>query len=553
MKKNFIIPGLAMIVSLGTISSCLEENESITEPQRYTREDVKSYADLFKIFWTVMDQKYNYFYEQKRKDGMDWDAIYKEYYPKFAALKSYNLNPALTDAEYAAEAKKANQYFTEIINPIIDRHFGVTIQLPASNSGFSIPQYFSGGMNDPKPSVYDFNPKYEYMKDRVQDDAVKINNKMLAGYLKSDPGIFYLSFNKFDLTQTVYLQLRDKYLRPDPGNIVILTPEAIENSTELNSITNIQVRNKVKNFTINLLNKWNNFPNSPEINYFNDQVKIFKETETLSDSFLETTAQLLERSQTLVAYADDATYADVLTNETAAYIQWFKTKIKHHVELGYNLKQFQEAAYSILTKAQYYKKILNPLHKGNIKKMILDLRSNRGGMASDLRIFTDRFITKTATAFYQRTKEGNGRFNYTPWVPTESQLHQFGIPKNIPIVILTDKNSASMSEMTTLMLKSQGNHVISIGDYSNGATAGLGSSDEYNGGIRSEVAGGLLEFTMPLMATKDANGIVIEGIGVKPDIYVTPPTDAELQQMKNSPATFADRVMEEAIKYISAK
>jgi len=30
------------------------------------------------------------------------------------------------------------------------------------------------------------------------------------------------------------------------------------------------------------------------------------------------------------------------------------------------------------------------------------------------------------------------------------------------------------------------------------------------------------------MATKDINGEVIEGIGMKPDIYVTSPTDAEL-------------------------
>ena len=34
-----------------------------------------------------MDQRYNYFYEQKRADGMDWNAVYREYYPKFAALK----------------------------------------------------------------------------------------------------------------------------------------------------------------------------------------------------------------------------------------------------------------------------------------------------------------------------------------------------------------------------------------------------------------------------------------------------------------------------------
>ena len=30
-------------------------------------DDVQSYADLFKVFWTTMDQRYNYFYEQKKE------------------------------------------------------------------------------------------------------------------------------------------------------------------------------------------------------------------------------------------------------------------------------------------------------------------------------------------------------------------------------------------------------------------------------------------------------------------------------------------------------
>ena len=60
--------------------------------------------------------------------------------------------------------------------------------------------------------------------------------------------------------------------------------------------------------------------------------------------------------------------------------------------------------------------------------------------------------------------------------------------KEIPIVILLDNNSASMSEISTLMLKSQGKHVTVVGGYSAGATAGLGDSDQFNGGIRGKVS-----------------------------------------------------------------
>lgn len=136
----------------------------------------------------------------------------------------------------------------------------------------------------------------------------------------------------------------------------------------------------------------------------------------------------------------------------------------------------------------------------------------------------------------------------------QSKPHKYGMPSNIPIVILTDKGRASMSEMSTMMLKSQGDHVISVGDYSAGATAGLTpDSDAFNGGFAGGNIAGVMAFYMPTMATKDMNGEVIEGIGVKPDIYVTPPTDAEVAAMQNSPATFVDRVMIEAVKYLNTK
>ncbi|MBP2615539.1 S41 family peptidase [Chryseobacterium jejuense] len=553
MKKSIIYLGLALFSASVTFNSCMQDNDSsITEPTRYTSNDIKSYADLFKVFWTVMDQRYNYFYEQKGKDGMDWNAVYKEYYPKFAALKSYS-GIGVSDAELQADAEKAREYFTEIINPIIDRHFYVKIKVPFSNSGISNTYTFYGGMNETRANIYPFDAKYGYMKDRLQDGAVLANNFLLAGNLKSNPDIYYFSFKSFALATNYKITLIDKYLSPDPGNSLVLTPSAIESSTQLNAISDINKRNEVKNFTINLLNEWNSFPNSNEMKSFNSQIGVFKSTEVLSDQFLDLTQQLLTKSNNLVKYNSAATYSSVLNSETLPYIQWFIQQMDNHVKYGYNLSQFQNAANKILTNASFYKKFLNPLHKGDIKKVIIDLRGNGGGNIVDARFFTDRFITKSTVAFYQRTKEGNGQFNYTPWVPVQTQSHLFGIPGNIPVVVLTDKGSASMSEMSTLMLKSQGTHAISMGDYSAGATAGLGGSDDFNGGTRDAIAGGILEFYMPLMATKNLNDEVIEGVGVKPDIYVTPPSDAEVAQMTNTPKTFADRVMEEAIKYLLTK
>ena len=79
-----------------------------------------------------MDQRYNYFYEQKRKDGMDWNTVYREYYPKFAALKTWEMKEDMSDNDILADRKKAIEYFTNIIDPIIDRHFGMIVYMPES-------------------------------------------------------------------------------------------------------------------------------------------------------------------------------------------------------------------------------------------------------------------------------------------------------------------------------------------------------------------------------------------------------------------------------------
>ncbi|WP_407481982.1 hypothetical protein [Elizabethkingia meningoseptica] len=173
MKKNFKTPILTLwfIVSILSFNSCVKEGEvSITEPMRYTQEDVKSYADLFKLFWTVMDERYNYFYEQKRKDGMDWDAIYKEYYPKFVALKSYK-QEGFTSQEKESDAKRAEEYFAAIIEPIIDRHFIVGIKLPTGRAGV-----FKGDSKAKRNNIYDFTSKRTYMINQLTSNSIIAGN-----------------------------------------------------------------------------------------------------------------------------------------------------------------------------------------------------------------------------------------------------------------------------------------------------------------------------------------------------------------------------------------
>lgn len=555
LKNKLLIAGVSLLASTAFLQSCVDNEESpTTEINRYTTSDIQSYSDLFDIFWTTMDQRYNYFYEQKRKDGMDWDAVYKKYSPKFKALKSFGRsteNDALINEDY----QKAKQYFEEIIDPIIDQHFNVKIAFPITNSNVNLTSTFYGGMKTGvSNNTYPFSLKYGYMKHKLNpQNSILYTNYALGGNLTTDPEIYYFSFTSFSLTQNLKISLNNKYLSPDEGNALILTESIIDKSSALNSIENINTRKAVRDYTVNILNTWNQFPKSTEVTKFNEKIANFNNTEILTNDFILAAYYAYIKSEQLISFSDiDNDYKPIKSAETLNYINWFISQMNNHVNFAYRLPVFQDAAFSVVNNSEFYQNFLNPLHKGNIKKIIIDLRSNGGGAVVDARFFSDRFITKNEIFAYQRSKEGNGRFNYTPWIPARTSPHQFGIPADIPIAILTDQGSASMSEITTMMLKSQGNQVVSIGDYSAGATAGLGGSDDFNGGTRDVIAG-RLTFYMPLLAMKDANGEVIEGIGIKPDIMVTPPSDQELNEMKSSPKTYVDRVLNEAIKYLKTK
>lgn len=129
---------------------------------------------------------------------------------------------------------------------------------------------------------------------------------------------------------------------------------------------------------------------------------------------------------------------------------------------------------------QYFFSILSHL-PSNIKGIIIDVRGNGGGNLSDLNFLVGRLIDKPLHFGYTRSKNGNGRLDYTPWVDAMVNPTADARKITIPIIVLADIFSASMAEIVVMAIHTLPNGTF-IGETTWGATGAITGNDVYNAG-----------------------------------------------------------------------
>lgn len=164
---------------------------------------------------------------------------------------------------------------------------------------------------------------------------------------------------------------------------------------------------------------------------------------------------------------------------------------------------------------------LDKLLKKNPKALIIDLRSNPGGMVDQVIKVADRILDKE-TIFFTNNKKGEKKV-YTG--KTDAKL-------SLPIAVLVNKNSASASEILSGALQDNKKAII-IGEntFGKGLVQSLFQIDE-KGAIIITVA----QYFTP-------NGNQVNKTGIKPDIEVK----TELNTDKK------DAQLEKAIEVLSSK
>ena len=112
---------LGAMLLLVLVTSCREESDAL---QNYAFNDGlafekarKSFAGKFKVLWKALDQNYGV-WDYERSQGLDWDAVYDEYLPKYEALDKRD---DVTDDEL-------QKLLEATLAPLHDGHFAAQME-----------------------------------------------------------------------------------------------------------------------------------------------------------------------------------------------------------------------------------------------------------------------------------------------------------------------------------------------------------------------------------------------------------------------------------------
>lgn len=171
---------------------------------------------------------------------------------------------------------------------------------------------------------------------------------------------------------------------------------------------------------------------------------------------------------------------------------------------------------------EQFKDNLENLEKANIKSLIIDVRDNTGGYLKSVENILGLFLDSSNIIYQTEDKTGIKKF-----------FSSGKITKTYPIVILTNRNSASASEILTAALK-ENIDAKSIGE----KTFGKGSAQrlhDLNDGTK-------YKFTTQKWLTPKGNSI--DGLGIDVDLEI----QLDKKYYEN-PSNENDNQLQEAIKF----
>lgn len=282
---------------------------------------------------------------------------------------------------------------------------------------------------------------------RMERAFTDVTRMYWGGFLQDNPDIYYFGFSSFMLSNNYMMSFRDEYLAIDENSPYYLSEQEMRDTVAVTGIEEEATRQALIERSVEVVRKFDSFMKTEPALTAASRMEDFERTESMDETFIGVLTTARETAPDINSVLADMFLMPEFA-EHAKYTEGFTTRLMEHLQLASEYTIFLSDVDKVLNSpyiVEFYNNFITPLKEGEIQKIILDFRGNGGGLVVDARTFTDRFITKNAVFGYQRFKEDNNPYSYTPWVPCMTKVTDIGIREEILIVVLIDRYSASMS------------------------------------------------------------------------------------------------------------
>lgn len=196
---------------------------------------------------------------------------------------------------------------------------------------------------------------------------------------------------------------------------------------------------------------------------------------------------------TVTIRRDGADTAYTLTRQNV-HVKTVAGQMVEGTDIGY----IRVAIFSENTGSEFTKQY-QALKEQGMKKLILDLRDNPGGLVDQATAVASNFVPPNSTIMSYVDSTGHSKSFTAP-----------GTPDQIPLVVLVNENSASASEIVAGDVQDlQLGKIVGVKSYGKGTVQGVYPVGKDNA-IKLTVA-----------QYKTAKGRQIDGVGIEPDVVVT--------------------------------
>ena len=511
MRNKIMILGAMLLLVL--VTGCREESDVV---QNYVFNDglafeeaQKSYAGKFKVMWKALNQNYA-IWDYERSLGVDWDAVYDEFLPKYEALDQ---RTDVTDGEL-------KDLLEATLAPLHDGHFAAEMKNHQTGSSvLVIPSHTRDQQRDDyeasQNTTHDLraylpasyggtgNQILEYKEANTQPYGV-----MLTAYTTPGIGYQWAKAHVNDPTLETYQQLGLQNFMNEFDKLFFMLRS--------NQITSEEAVQWYKQLAVN--NQYLQIPGLIQAGFFGEHAIVAKYAH-----FKDNIAYFFLSGFDLTPYLEGET-----TSEDDPAVQLLVAAVQD-------------------TWKAWFDKVQELHAKGQLKAVIIDLRSNGGGMLNDYQYVLGSLLPSGGFEFaLSRFKRGLGRYDYSPVSPLRAlTLEADHETITEPIVILTNCGSVSMSEMTSLGCKQLPNGTL-IGKRTHGGLCSLMSDPsvyyQNYSGIIGERGKTPVWLYIPQMVTMTKEQQILEGVGLYPDIEVD--FDAQLYV-----STGRDTQLERALQF----